>query len=134
MYRPSYEPSYSSPQPNQGYSPLNRINFDMNMENLFNTQDYYASQGSGSNHEFYMGPDYSLGLGSAHGSHPVEDDSPIRIRELEAWSLEFDDEFCDTSSVEESVGEEKNGPIQEEDLDHVSESSCMKENNEAEIH
>ncbi|GKC10692.1 RNA-directed DNA polymerase, eukaryota [Tanacetum coccineum] len=57
----------------------------------------------------------------------------IRIRELEAWSPEFDDEFCDTSSVEESVGEEKNGPIQEEDLDHVSESSCMKENNEAEF-
>ncbi|GJU57998.1 RNA-directed DNA polymerase, eukaryota [Tanacetum coccineum] len=35
----------------------------------------------------------------------------IRIRELEAWSPEFDDEFCDTSSVEESVREEKNGPI-----------------------
>ncbi|GJR00990.1 caffeoylshikimate esterase-like protein [Tanacetum coccineum] len=31
----------------------------------------------------------------------------IRIRELEAWSPEFDDEFCDTSSVEESVGEEE---------------------------
>ncbi|GJV66300.1 RNA-directed DNA polymerase, eukaryota [Tanacetum coccineum] len=32
-----------------------------------------------------------------------------------------------------SVGEEKNGHIQEEDLDHVSESSYMKENNEAEF-
>ncbi|GJU57997.1 RNA-directed DNA polymerase, eukaryota, partial [Tanacetum coccineum] len=55
----------------------------------------------------------------------------IRIRELEAWSPEFEDEFCDTSSIEESVREEKNGHIQKEDLDHVSESSCMKENNEA---
>ncbi|GKE25390.1 RNA-directed DNA polymerase, eukaryota, partial [Tanacetum coccineum] len=58
----------------------------------------------------------------------------IRIRELEAWSPEFDDEFCDTSSVEESVGRgEKHGPIQEEDLDHISESNCMKENNETEF-
>ncbi|GJV24669.1 hypothetical protein Tco_1377364 [Tanacetum coccineum] len=57
----------------------------------------------------------------------------IRIRELEAWTLDFDDEFCDTSSGEESMREEKNVPIQEQDLDHVSESSCMKENNEFEF-
>ncbi|GJR12793.1 hypothetical protein Tco_0795445 [Tanacetum coccineum] len=56
----------------------------------------------------------------------------IRIRELEAWSPEFDDKFRDTSSVKESGGE-KHGPIQEEDLDHISESNCMKENNEAEF-
>nr|GEU80032.1 RNA-directed DNA polymerase, eukaryota [Tanacetum cinerariifolium] len=57
----------------------------------------------------------------------------IRIKELEAWSPEFDDEFCDTSSVEESVGEEKNSHILEEELDHVSESSFMKENNDAKL-
>nr|GEW37116.1 RNA-directed DNA polymerase, eukaryota [Tanacetum cinerariifolium] len=57
----------------------------------------------------------------------------IRIRELEAWSPEFDEEFCDTSSVEESMGEEKNSPILEEELDHVSESSFVKENNDAEL-
>ncbi|GJS22451.1 RNA-directed DNA polymerase, eukaryota [Tanacetum coccineum] len=52
---------------------------------------------------------------------------------LEAWTPDFDDEFCDTSSDEESLGEEKNVPIQEQDLDHVSELSCMKENNEFEF-
>nr|GEW51162.1 hypothetical protein [Tanacetum cinerariifolium] len=57
MYRPSYEPLSLSPQPKQGYSSLNRINLDMDMENLFNTQEYYA--------------------GSAHSSSPVEDDSSV---------------------------------------------------------
>ncbi|GKF13408.1 hypothetical protein Tco_0054870 [Tanacetum coccineum] len=42
MYRPSYEPPSS--QPTQGYSSLNRINLDIDMENLFNTQDYYVGQ------------------------------------------------------------------------------------------
>ncbi|GJY73954.1 hypothetical protein Tco_0478385 [Tanacetum coccineum] len=85
MYRPSYEPPTPSPQPNQGYSPLSRINLDMDMENLFNTQDYYAGQGSGQGsggkQEFYTGQDYSMGHGSAHGSAPgstpIEDDSPV---------------------------------------------------------
>nr|GEW27594.1 hypothetical protein [Tanacetum cinerariifolium] len=62
---------------NQGYSPLKRINLDMDMKNLFNTQDYYVGQGSGKgpggNQEFYTGQDYSMGQGSA----PVEDDSPV---------------------------------------------------------
>nr|GEZ09368.1 hypothetical protein [Tanacetum cinerariifolium] len=44
------------------------------MENLFNTQDYYAGQGSGGNQAFYTGQDYSMG----HGSTPVEDDSLIK--------------------------------------------------------
>nr|GEX44156.1 hypothetical protein [Tanacetum cinerariifolium] len=51
MYRPTYEPSYSSSQPNQVYSQLNRLNLDMDMKNLFNTQEYYAVQGSG--HDYY---------------------------------------------------------------------------------
>ncbi|GJW24208.1 glutathione S-transferase T3-like protein [Tanacetum coccineum] len=45
MYRLSYEPPSPSLQPNQGYSPLNHINLDMDMENLFNTQEYYAETG-----------------------------------------------------------------------------------------
>ncbi|GKA28601.1 RNA-directed DNA polymerase, eukaryota [Tanacetum coccineum] len=52
----------------------------------------------------------------------------IRIRELDAWSPEFDDEFCESSSDEEYVGEEKNSPILDDEPDHVSESSFMKEN------
>ncbi|GJZ15420.1 hypothetical protein Tco_0551097 [Tanacetum coccineum] len=47
MYRPTYEPPSPSPQPNHVYSPLNRLNLDMDMENLFSTQEYYAGQGSG---------------------------------------------------------------------------------------
>nr|GEU71821.1 hypothetical protein [Tanacetum cinerariifolium] len=39
MYRPTYEPSSLSLKPNQGYSLLNRLNLDMDMENLFNTQE-----------------------------------------------------------------------------------------------
>ncbi|GJW81512.1 hypothetical protein Tco_0145487 [Tanacetum coccineum] len=84
MYRPSYEPASPSLQPNQEYSLLNHIKLDMDMENLFNTQDYfvgqgsgqyyYAGQGSDGNQEFYTGQVYSMGQGSAHG----EDDSPVK--------------------------------------------------------
>ncbi|GKE21350.1 hypothetical protein Tco_1432862 [Tanacetum coccineum] len=84
MYRPSYEPASPSLQPNQEYSPLKHIKLDMDMENLFNTQDYYVGQGSGQdyyagqgsdgNQEFYTGQGYSIGQGSAHG----EDDSPVK--------------------------------------------------------
>ncbi|GJT21429.1 hypothetical protein Tco_0891366 [Tanacetum coccineum] len=73
MYCPSYEPPTSSPQPNQVYSLLNRLNLDMDTENLFNKQEYYAGQGSGGNQEFYTGQDYSMGYGSAH----VKDDSSV---------------------------------------------------------
>ncbi|GJZ84642.1 hypothetical protein Tco_0649981 [Tanacetum coccineum] len=72
MYCPSYEPPASSPQPNQGYSSLNRINLDMDMKNLFNTQDYYAGQGSDGNQEFYTGQYYSMVHGSAPGSTPLK--------------------------------------------------------------
>ncbi|GJT83778.1 ABC transporter G family member 7 isoform X2 [Tanacetum coccineum] len=57
--------SLTSSQANQPYSPLNRVNLDMNFEQLLNTQDYYQSQ------------DYSMGHGSVHGSAPVDDDSPV---------------------------------------------------------
>ncbi|GJZ35663.1 hypothetical protein Tco_0871968, partial [Tanacetum coccineum] len=78
MYRPTYKPPYLSSQPNQVYSLLNRLNLDMDTENLFNKQEYYAGQGSGGNQEFYTGQDYSMGYGSAHGSAPVEDDSLVK--------------------------------------------------------
>nr|GEW15543.1 hypothetical protein [Tanacetum cinerariifolium] len=77
MYRPSFDSSSPSPQQNQGYSSLNRINLDMDTKNLFDTQDYYAGQGSGQssggNQYYYTGQDYSMGHCSAH----VEDDSPV---------------------------------------------------------
>ncbi|GJX92505.1 hypothetical protein Tco_0345831 [Tanacetum coccineum] len=82
MYRPSFDSPSPSPQPNQGYSPLNRINLDMDMENLFNTQYYYAGQalgqGSGGNQDFYMGQDNSMAHGSAHDSDPIESNSPVK--------------------------------------------------------
>ncbi|GKB66175.1 hypothetical protein Tco_0927587 [Tanacetum coccineum] len=52
----------------------------------------------------------------------------IRIRELETWSPELDDEFCKSSSDDESVGEEKNNSITGDAIDYVSESSFMNEN------
>ncbi|GJT36379.1 hypothetical protein Tco_0926798 [Tanacetum coccineum] len=54
----------------------------MDMENLFDSQDLYAGQGSGqgsglhfvhSNQDYYPSQDYSMG----HGSTPVKDDSPV---------------------------------------------------------
>nr|GEX46234.1 hypothetical protein [Tanacetum cinerariifolium] len=87
MHHPTYEPPFPSSQPNQVYSPLNHCNLDMDMENLFSTQeyyagqgsghDYYAGQGSGGNQEFHTGQDYSMGHGLACGSAPIEDDSPV---------------------------------------------------------
>ncbi|GJZ86104.1 hypothetical protein Tco_0657714 [Tanacetum coccineum] len=74
MYRPSFDSPSPSSRPKQGYSSLNRINLDMDIENLFNTQDYYAGQGSGGNQDFYTSQDYSMG----HGSAFVEDDSSIK--------------------------------------------------------
>ncbi|GKG20021.1 hypothetical protein Tco_0379822, partial [Tanacetum coccineum] len=52
----------------------------------------------------------------------------IRIRELEPWSPELDDEFCKSSSDDEFVGDEKNNSITGDANDHVSESSFMNEN------
>ncbi|GKG50987.1 hypothetical protein Tco_0539111, partial [Tanacetum coccineum] len=52
----------------------------------------------------------------------------IRIRELEPWSPELDDEFCESSSDDEFVGDEKNNSNTGDANDHVSESSFMNEN------
>ncbi|GKC14204.1 F-box domain, cyclin-like protein [Tanacetum coccineum] len=45
MYRSTMDSSTSS-QSNQPYSPLNRVNLDMDFEQLMYSQDYYAVQGS----------------------------------------------------------------------------------------
>ncbi|GJR61525.1 RNA-directed DNA polymerase, eukaryota [Tanacetum coccineum] len=51
-----------------------------------------------------------------------------RIRELNHGLLELDDEFCESSSDDEFVGDEKNNSITGDANDHVSESSFMNEN------
>nr|GEY14991.1 retrovirus-related Pol polyprotein from transposon TNT 1-94 [Tanacetum cinerariifolium] len=65
LYRPTMDSSTSS-QANHPYYPLNRVNLDMDFDQLLNTQEYYQSQ------------DYSMGQGSAHGSAygsaPVDND------------------------------------------------------------
>ncbi|GKB56558.1 hypothetical protein Tco_0912744 [Tanacetum coccineum] len=58
--------SSTSSQANQPYCPLNRINLDMDFEQLLNTQKYYQSQ------EYSMRQ--GLAHGSAHGSTPINDD------------------------------------------------------------
>ncbi|PWA42025.1 hypothetical protein CTI12_AA549130 [Artemisia annua] len=58
----------------------------------------------------------------------------IRVKELEAWTPEFNNEFCENSSSdEESVKDGEINSLKVDDVDHVSESSCMKECNEQEI-
>ncbi|GKE94425.1 hypothetical protein Tco_1579280, partial [Tanacetum coccineum] len=59
MYRPSYEPPSPSPQPNQRYPPLNRLNLDM----IWRT--------------YLIRNNIMWVKGSAHSSTPVEDDSPV---------------------------------------------------------
>ncbi|GJY17942.1 hypothetical protein Tco_0389433 [Tanacetum coccineum] len=65
--------SSKSSQPNHPYSPINRINLDMDFKHNIFSQDYNYSQ------DYSMG--YGSGHGSAHGSAPVndeeEDDSPV---------------------------------------------------------
>nr|GEY02893.1 RNA-directed DNA polymerase, eukaryota [Tanacetum cinerariifolium] len=57
----------------------------------------------------------------------------IRVKELEAWTPEFNNEFCENSSSdEESVKDEEINSHKVNDIDHVSKSSYMKENNEFE--
>ncbi|GJS18991.1 hypothetical protein Tco_0413463 [Tanacetum coccineum] len=64
--------SSTSSQANQPYSPVNRINLDMDFEQLMFSQEYYPSQ------------DYSMGHGSApvnddeEGDSPVEEVSPVK--------------------------------------------------------
>nr|GEW35676.1 hypothetical protein [Tanacetum cinerariifolium] len=74
--------SLTSSQANQPYSLLHRITLDMDFEQLMYSQDYYAGQGSShDNQDNSPTQDYSMGCGSAHGSAhgstPVDDDSPV---------------------------------------------------------
>ncbi|GJW92304.1 hypothetical protein Tco_0169857 [Tanacetum coccineum] len=70
LYRPTMESSTSS-QANQPYSSLNRVNLDMEFEQLMYSQEYYPTQ------------DYFMGHGSAHGSAPVDDDEDdSRVEEM----------------------------------------------------
>ncbi|GJZ36327.1 hypothetical protein Tco_0582518 [Tanacetum coccineum] len=57
--------SSTSSQTNETYSPFNRINLDMDFEQLMFSQEYYPSQ------------DYSMGHGSAPVNDEEEDDSPV---------------------------------------------------------
>ncbi|GKD83161.1 RNA-directed DNA polymerase, eukaryota [Tanacetum coccineum] len=55
----------------------------------------------------------------------------ICVKELEAWALEFNNEFCENSSSDEESMEDGEFNSQKiDDIDHISESSCMKEGNE----
>nr|GEU37627.1 hypothetical protein [Tanacetum cinerariifolium] len=73
LYHPTMESSASS-KLNHPYSPVNRINLDMDFEQNIFSQDYKYSQ------------DYSMGYGSGHGSaHSLalanddeEDNSPVK--------------------------------------------------------
>ncbi|GJY46330.1 hypothetical protein Tco_0435393 [Tanacetum coccineum] len=74
LYRPTMDSSTFS-QANQPYSPVNRVNLDMDFDQLMYVQEYYPTQ------------NYSMGHGSAHGSAPVDDDdfpveemSPVKAK------------------------------------------------------
>ncbi|GKA72921.1 RNA-directed DNA polymerase, eukaryota, partial [Tanacetum coccineum] len=61
----------------------------------------------------------------------------IRVKELDAWSPDFNNEFSDSSSSEEEYVDEEAGHVsdtcdyvKEKEVDHVSESSCMNDNGE----
>ncbi|GJU08325.1 RNA-directed DNA polymerase, eukaryota [Tanacetum coccineum] len=55
----------------------------------------------------------------------------ICVKELEAWAPEFNNKFCENlSSDEESMEDEEFNSQKVDDIDHISESSCMKECNE----
>nr|GEX73371.1 hypothetical protein [Tanacetum cinerariifolium] len=68
LYCPAMESSTSS-QPNQPYSPVNRINLDMDFEQLMFSQEYNYSQ------DYSMG--HGSGQGSAHVNDEEKDDSPV---------------------------------------------------------
>ncbi|GJY07726.1 RNA-directed DNA polymerase, eukaryota [Tanacetum coccineum] len=58
-------------------------------------------------------------------------DSSTYARKLEAWAPEFNNEFCENSSSDEESMEDGEFNSQKvDDIDHISESSCMKEGNE----
>ncbi|GJT95909.1 RNA-directed DNA polymerase, eukaryota [Tanacetum coccineum] len=55
----------------------------------------------------------------------------ICVKELEAWAPEFNNEFCDnSSSMRESMEDGEFNSQKVDDIDHISESSCMKKGNE----
>ncbi|GKD98469.1 hypothetical protein Tco_1382366 [Tanacetum coccineum] len=55
----------------------------------------------------------------------------ICVKELEAWAPEFNNEFCENSSTDEESMEDGEFNSQKvDDIDHISESSCMKEGND----
>ncbi|GKF01847.1 hypothetical protein Tco_0028770 [Tanacetum coccineum] len=55
----------------------------------------------------------------------------ICFKELEAWAPEFNNEFCkNSSSDEESMEDGEFNSQKVDDIDHMSECSCMKEGNE----
>ncbi|GJR71569.1 RNA-directed DNA polymerase, eukaryota, partial [Tanacetum coccineum] len=59
----------------------------------------------------------------------------IRVKELEASTPKFNNEFSDNSSSdEESIDGEVNDFDKDKEIDHVSESSCMNDNGELENH
>ncbi|GKC92477.1 zinc finger, CCHC-type containing protein, partial [Tanacetum coccineum] len=64
LYRPTMESSMSS-QANQPYSSVNRINLNIDFEQLMFSQEYYP------NHDYFMG------YGSAPVNDDEEDDSPV---------------------------------------------------------
>nr|GEX53039.1 hypothetical protein [Tanacetum cinerariifolium] len=74
LYHPTLDLLTSS-QENQPYSLFNRVNLDMDFEQLMYSQEYYAGEGSShDNQDNYSSQDYAMG----HGSAPVDDDSPVK--------------------------------------------------------
>ncbi|GKC30262.1 hypothetical protein Tco_1037556 [Tanacetum coccineum] len=70
-----------------------------------------------------------LKLGLDHRTNGVSVSK--EIKELEALAPEFNNEFCENSSFdEESMEDEEFNSQKVDDIDHISESSCMKEGNE----
>ncbi|GJR91444.1 hypothetical protein Tco_0215455 [Tanacetum coccineum] len=67
LYRPTMESSSS--QANQHYSLVDRINLDMDFEQLMFSQEYYPSQDYSIGHDLAHGP--------AHVNNDEEDDSPV---------------------------------------------------------
>ncbi|GKD34602.1 hypothetical protein Tco_1250111 [Tanacetum coccineum] len=69
--------SSTSSQPNHPYSPVDRINLDMDFEQNIFSQDYNYNQ----DYSMGYGSGHGSAYGSAHGSAPVnddeEDDSPV---------------------------------------------------------
>ncbi|GJW42340.1 RNA-directed DNA polymerase, eukaryota [Tanacetum coccineum] len=83
LYRPTMESSSS--QANQPYSLVDRINLDMDFEQLMFSQEYYPSQ------DYSMG--HGLAYGPAHVNDDEEDDSPVEEL-LKEWTVEKEITLC----------------------------------------